>query len=60
MSGGGFGLGNIGSSLGKIAGSALKHVNLAGSAIGSMGGVGGVLGPALQLAGGASPLGVLS
>lgn len=58
MSGGGFGLGNIGSSLGKIAGSALKPVNLAGSAVGSLGGVGSVLGPALQLAGGASPLGV--
>lgn len=58
MSGGGFGLGSIGSTLGKVAGSALKPVNLAGSAIGSMGGVGGVLGPALQLAGGANPLGV--
>lgn len=58
MSGGGFGLGSIGSTIGKVAGSALKPVNLAGSAIGSMGGVGGVLGPALQLAGGANPLGV--
>lgn len=56
--GGGFGLGSIGSTLGKVAGSALKPVNIAGSAIGSMGGVGSVLGPALQLAGGASPLGV--
>lgn len=58
MSGGGFGLGSIGSTLGKVAGSALKPVNLAGSAVGSLGGVGSVLGPALQLAGGASPLGV--
>lgn len=58
MSGGGFGLGSIGSTLGNVVGGALKPVNLAGSAVGSLGGVGSVLGPALQLAGGASPLGV--
>ncbi len=58
MSGGGFGLGNIGGALGNVVGSAIKPMNAIGSAVGSLGGAGSILGPAIQLAGGANPLGV--
>lgn len=59
MSGGiGKGLGSIGGALGSVVGNAIKPMNAIGSAVGSLGGAGSVLGPAIQLAGGANPLGV--
>lgn len=59
MSGGiGKGLGSIGGAFGNVVGNAIKPMNAIGSAVGSLGGAGNVLGPAIQLAGGANPLGV--
>lgn len=61
MSGGGGVLKSIGKTIGSVGGSVVKGItpgNAIGSVVGSLGGVGEVIGPAIQLGAGANPLGV--